>query len=422
MVMEEITEEPGALTERVAALDIGKASLTACIRVPHEDKPGARRQEVRTYATVTRALLELRDWLVCQGVTLVVMEATSAYWKPPFYLLEDDITCQVVNARDVKNVPGRPKTDKLDAVWLCKLAERGMLRASFIPSRPQRQLRDLTRYRRTLTQERTREKQRAEKLLEDAQIKLSVVISDIFGASGRAMLDALIAGHASPHELAALARGKMRAKTSALQEALTGHFTEHHAFMLGMMLDRIDALTTQIATLTARIEQAIAPLAAQVAQLDEIPGIGTTAAQDLIAEFGADMSRFPTPGHLVSWAKFAPRARQSAGRAKAATTGQGNPWLGGTLGEAAISAARTKTFLASRYKRIVRRRGKNRALVAVGNSLLTITWHLLSDPAAHFTDLGPDWHDRLAPRRRKHQLIAELERLSGMKVTLHDAA
>ena len=262
-----------------------------------------------------------------------------------------------------------------------------------------------SRRRRTLTQERTREKQRAEKLLEDAQIKLSVVISDIFGASGRAMLDALIAGQASPHQLAALARGKMRAKTSALQEALTGHFTEHHAFMLGMMLDRIDALTTQIATLTARIEQAIAPL----------------AAQDLIAEFGADMSRFPTPGHLVSWAKFAPRARQSAGRAKAATTGKGNPGLGGTLGEAAAAAARTKTFLASRYKRILRRRGKNRALVAVGNSLLTIAWHLLSDPAAHFTDLGPDWHDRLAPLRRKRQLITELERLSGKKVTLHDA-
>jgi transposase len=201
----------------------------------------------------------------------------------------------VVNARDVKNVPGRPKTDKLDAVWLCMLAERGMLRASFIPSRPQRQLRDLTRYRRTLTQERTREKQRAEKLPGDAQIKLSSVISDIFGASGRAMLDALIAGRASPHELARLARGKMRAKTSVLQEALTGHFTDHHAFMLGMMLDRIDALTAQISTLTTRIEQAIAPLSAQVAQLDEIPGIGTTAAQDIIAETGTDMSRFPTP-------------------------------------------------------------------------------------------------------------------------------
>jgi transposase len=418
--MEEITEEPGALTERVAALDIGKATLVACVRVPQEDKPGARRQEVRTYATTTPALLELRDWLICQGITLVVMEATSAYWKPPFYLLEDDITCQVVNARDVKNVPGRPKTDKLDAVWLCKLAERGMLRPSFIPARPQRQLRDLTRYRRTLTQERTREKQRAEKLLEDAQIKLSVVISDIFGKSGRAMLDALIAGQTNPHALAALAYRNMRAKTSVLQEALTGHFTAHHAFMLGMMLARIDALTTQIATLTTRIEQATAPLSAQIAQLDEIPGIGTAAAQDIIAEIGTDMTRFPTPGHLVSWAKYAPRARQSAGRAKTATTGKGNPWLGGTLGEAAAGAARTKTFLASRYKRLARRRGKNRALVAVGNSLLTIIWHLLSDPAAHFTDLGPDWHDRLAPLRRKHQLIAELERLSGKKVTLQD--
>jgi transposase len=420
--MDELTEEPAALTERVAALDIGKASLTACIRVPHEDKPGARRQEVRTYATLTPALLELRDWLVCQGVTLVVMEATSAYWKPPFYLLEDDIECWVVNARDVKNVPGRPKTDKLDAVWLARLAERGMLRASFIPARPQRQLRDLTRYRRTLTQERTREKQRAEKLPEDAQIKLSSVISDIFGVSGRAMLDALIGGQTNPHELAVLARGSMRAKAGVLKEALTGHFTDHHAFMLGMMVARIDALTAQIGTLTARIEDAIAPFAAQVAQLDEIPGIGTVAAQDLLAEIGADMSRFPDAGHLVSWAKFAPRARQSAGRSKAATTGQGNPWLGGTIGEAAAGAARTKTFLASRYKRIVKRRGKKRALVAVGNSILVIAWHLLSDPAAHFTDLGPDWHDRLAPLRRKRQLIAELERLSGKKVTLHDAA
>ncbi|HEX3192051.1 MAG TPA: IS110 family transposase, partial [Streptosporangiaceae bacterium] len=397
-------------------------TLVACVRVPHETKPGRRRQEVRSFATTTKSLLELADWLYGLGVTRVVMESTSTYWKPPFYLLEDEIECWVVNARDVKNVPGRPKTDKLDAVWLAKLAERGMLRASFIPSRPQRQLRDLTRYRRTLTQERTREKQRAEKLLEDAQIKLSAVISDIFGASGRAMLDALIGGQRNPHALAALAYRNMRAKTSVLQEALAGHFTDHHAFMLGMMLARIDALTTQVDTLTTRIGEAIAPFAAQVAQLDEIPGIGITAAQDILAEIGTDMSRFPTPGHLVSWAKFAPRARQSAGRSKAATTGKGNPWLGGTLGEAATSAARTKTFLASRYKRIARRRGKQRALVAVGNSLLTIIWHLLSDPAARFTDLGPDWHDRLAPLRRKRQLIAELERLSGKKVTLNDAA
>ena len=420
--MEDLTEEPAELTERVAALDIAKASLVCCVRVPHESRPGARRQEVRTYATTTPELLELRDWLTCQGVTRVVMEATSAYWKPPFYLLEDDIECWVVNARDVRNVPGRPKTDKIDAVWLAKLAERGMLRPSFIPARPQRQLRDLTRYRRTLVHERTREKQRAEKLLEDAQVKLSSVISDIFGASGRDMLAALIAGQRDPYALAALARGTMRAKTSVLRRALTGHFTGHHAFLLAMMLARIDALTAQISTLTTRIERAIAPCARQAARLDEIPGIGVTAAQDIIAEIGTDMSRFPTPGHLVSWAKFAPKARQSAGRSKAAATGKGNPWLGGTLGEAAAAAARTSTFLASRYKRIARRRGKQRALVAVGNSILTIAWHLLADPDAHFTDLGPDWHDRLAPQRRKRQLISELERLSGKKVTLHDAA
>jgi transposase len=333
----------------------------------------------------------------------------------------------VVNARDVKNVPGRPKTGKIDAVWLCKLAERGMLRPSFIPGRAQRQLRDLTRYRRTLTHERTREKQRAGKLLEDAQVKLSSVISDIFGVSGRDMLAALIAGQRDPHALADLARKRMRAKTSILRQALTGHFTSHHAFLLAMMVDRVDTLTAQIDTLTAqidtlttRIEKAIAPFAAQVAQLDEIPGIGTTTAQEIPAETGTDMSRFPTPGHLVSWAKFAPKARQSAGRSKAAATGKGNPWLGGTIGEAATGAARTSTFLAARYKRVVKRRGKKRALVAVGNSILTIVWHLLSDPSAHFTDLGPDWHDRLAPQRRKRQLIAELERLSGKKVLLQE--
>jgi transposase len=355
-------------------------------------------------------------------VTLCVMEATSAYWKPPFYLLEDAIECWVVNARDVKNVPGRPKTDRLDAVWLAKLAERGMLRPSLVPPPWQRELRDLCRYRRTLIQERTREKQRAEKLLEDTQIKLSSVISDIFGKSGRDMLEALIAGQRDPYVLAELARGSMRGKKSVLQEALTGHFRDHHGYLLRMMLDRIDALTAQIEALTGRIDEAIAPFAAQVAQLDEIPGVGKTGAQELIAEIGVDMTRFPTAGHLVSWAKYAPRARQSAGKNKPGSTGKGSPWVAGTLGEAGIGAARTKTFLGSRYHRLARRRGKQRALVAVGNSILVIAWHLLSDPDAHFTDLGPDWHDRLAPLRRKRQLVAELERLSGKKVLLQEAA
>lgn len=420
--MEAVIEEAAEPVARVAALDIGKASLVACVRVPHESRPGRRCQEVRSFATTTPALLELRDWLICQRVSLCVMEATSTYWKPPFYLLEDAVECWVVNARDVKNVPGRPKTDRLDAVWLCKLAERGMLRPSFIPPVWQRQLRDLCRYRRTLIQERTREKQRAEKLLEDTQIKLSAVISDIFGKSGRAMLEALIAGESDPYVLADLALGKMRGKKSVLQEALTGHFRDHHRYLLRMMLDRVDALTAQIEAITSRIDEMITPFAHQVAQLDEIPGVGTTGAQELIAEIGVDMARFPTAGHLVSWAKYAPRARQSAGKNKPGSTGKGNPWLAGTLGEAAIGAARTKTFLGARYHRLARRRGKQRALVAVGNSLLVIAWHLLSDPQAHFTDLGPNWHDRLAPLRRKRQLITELERLSGKKVLLQEAA
>ena len=420
--MEEITDEGPELVQRVAALDIGKATLVACVRVPHDDNPGRRRQEVRTFATTTAALLELRDWLVCQGVSLCVMEATSTYWKPPFYLLEDAVECWVVNARDVKNVPGRPKTDRLDAVWLCKLAERGMLRPSFVPPPWQRELRDLCRYRRTLVQERTREKQRAEKLLEDTQIKLSSVISDIFGASGRAMLEALIAGQRNPAVLAELAQGRMRGKKSVLQEALTGQFREHHGYLLRMMCDRVDALTGQIEALTARIDEVIAPFAHQLAQLDEIPGVGKTGAQELIAEIGVDMTRFPTAGHLASWAKFAPRARQSAGKAKPGTTGKGSPWIAGMLGEAAMGAARTKTFLGSRYHRLARRRGKQRALVATGRTILVIAYHLLTDPDARFSDLGPDWHDRIAPLRRKRQLIAELERLSGKKVTLQEDA
>jgi transposase len=421
-LVEEIAEEEAELVARVAALDIGKAELVCCVRVPHEGKPGRRRQEVRTFATTTRSLLELRDWLAGQGVSLCVMEATSTYWKPPFYLLEDEIECWVVNARDVKNVPGRPKTDKLDAIWLAKLAERGMLRPSFIPPPWQRELRDLCRYRRTLVQERTREKQRAEKLLEDTQIKLSSVISDIFGKSGRAMLEALIAGQRDPAVLAELALGRMRGKKSVLQEALTGHFRDHHGYLLRMMCDRVDAITGQVEALTVKIDKAIAPFAVQVAQLDEIPGVGKTGAQELIAEIGVDMARFPTAGHLVSWAKFAPRAKQSAGKSRPGSTGKGNPWIAGALGEAAMGAARTKTFLGSRYHRLARRRGKQRSLVAVGNSILVITWHLLSDPGARFNDLGPGWHDRLTPLRRKRQLIAELERLSGQKVILQEAA
>jgi transposase len=420
----ESSDEPVELVARVAALDVGKAAVMACVRVPHEDRPGHRRQEIREYATLSRSLLELADWLRCERVELVAMEATSDYWKPLYYLLEaEGFTCWLLNAKHVKNVPGRPKTDKLDAVWLAKVLERGMCSPSLVHPKPIRQLRDLTRYRRSLIRERTREKQRAEKLLEDTQIKLSSVISDIFGVSGRRMLEALITGQRSPRVLAQMARGPMRAKLAVLEEALTGHFEDHHGFLLQAMLDHIDALTAQIESVGGRIEAVIAPFSRQAEQLDEITGVGVTAAQELIAEIGVDVSRFPSPAHLVSWAKFAPIDRNSAGRKRGGSTGKGNPWLAGTLGEIVGSAARTDTFLGERYRRLARRRGKSRAIVAVGNTVLTIIWHLLADPDAHYQDLGSDYYlTKVNTRRRQRELIRQLEHLTGKKVTLASTA
>jgi transposase len=420
----EETSDLSELVERVAALDLGKATLTACVRVPHADKPGRRCQEVREYRTTTRALLTLAADLRGHGVTLVAMEATSDYWKPVFYLLgAEGFTCWLLNARHVKNVPGRPKTDKLDAIWLAKVVERGMCSPSLVQPRDIRRLRDLTRYRRTLIRQRTAEKQRVEKLLEDAQIKLSAVVSDIFGMSGRAMLEAMIGGERNPRALAQLAIGRMRAKLVVLEEALTGHFDDHHAFICRMMLDRIDDITRQAAELTARIEEQIAPFADAAARLDEIPGVGRTGAQELIAEIGVDMTRFPDAAHLVSWAKFAPIDKNSAGKKKTASTGKGNPWLGATIGEIISAAARTDTFLAERYQRIARRRGKRRAIVAVGNSVLTIIWHLLADPQASYRDLGPGYcESRISAQRRQRNLIRQLERLTGQRAALQPAA
>jgi transposase len=413
------TDESIHLVERVAALDIGKAGLMACIRVPSERTPGRRRQEVTEYATTTGALLRLADRLRELGVTRVAMEATSDYWKPVFYLLEaEGFECWLLNAGHVKNLPGRPKTDKLDAVWLAKVVERGMCAPSFVPPKPIRRLRDLTRYRRSLIRDRTREKQRLEKLLEDAQIKLSVVASDMFGVSGRAILAALIAGQRDPLALAELARGRLRSKIHQLRDALTGHFEDHHALLCAKMLDRVDAITADIAELSVAIEAQIGPYAAQVTQLDEVTGIGVTCAQELIAELGVDMTVFPTAAHLASWARFAPRANQSAGRTKPTTTGKGNPWLASTLGEITAVLARSDTFLGERYRRLSRRRGKLRAIVATGNSILTVVWHLLNDPDARYHDLGADFHDTRYHQRHQHQLIHQLERATGKKVTL----
>ena len=415
------------IIERVAALDIGKAEIVCCIRLPADS--GRRRvQEVSTHSTMVTSLCELANRLVGLGVERVVMEATSDYWRPPFYLFEaHGLDPWLVNAKDVKHLPGRPKTDRLDAVWLCKVAERQMLRPSFVPPGDIRRLRDLTRYRIDLVGVRTAEKNRVEKLLEDACLKLSVVASDIFGVSGRAMMAALIAGERDPKALAELARARMRSKIPLLAEAFAGlrlgTFDDHHRFLLARMLARIDAVNADIASVDEQIGQHLAPFADAAARLDEIPGIGPDAAAIIIAEIGLDMSRFPTPAHLASWAKFAPGIKSSAGKTKGnGSTGHGNRYLAGVLGEVAVSAGRTDTFLGTRYRRIARRRGKQKAIVAVGRSMLVIIWHLLADPDTRFKDLGPDHYDRhvnTTAKRRNH--IHQLEAL-GYKVTLEPAA
>jgi transposase len=417
------SDDKEEIIARVAALDIGKAEVVCCVRLPPQQGRRKRLQEVSTHSTMTSSLTQLANRLVELGVQRVVMEATSDYWKPVFYLLEaHGLDPWLVNARDVKHLPGRPKTDVIDAVWLCKLAERQMLRASFVPPYPIRRLRDLTRYRIDLISARTAEKNRVEKLLEDACIKLSVLASDIFGVSGRAMMAALIAGERDPKVLAQLARSRMRTKIGRLEEAFNGHFDDHHRFLLARMLARIDGIDADIAAVDEQIEAHLAPFATAAARLDEIPGIGPVAAATIIAEIGVDMSRFPTAAHLCSWAKFSPGINSSAGKTKGnGSTGHGNRYLARILGEAAIATARTDTFLGERYRRVAKRRGKKRALVAVGRSILVIVWHLLADDA-RFTDLGADHFTKhLNPDRQKRNHIRQLEAL-GYTVTLTPAA
>ena len=447
----EVEEIPDAehelLAARVAAIDVAKASGKVCVRLPGR----ARRRVSRVWdvAATSGAVTELAEHLVGQGIEKVTVESTSDYWRIWYYLLEAvELSVQLVNARDVKNVPGRAKTDKLDAVWLAKLTEKGLLRPSFVPPAPIGRLRDYTRLRTDLTHDRSRQVQRLEKLLEDALIKLSAVATDITGVSGRAMVEALIAGQRDPKVLAGLARGRMKTKHSALLAALDSRFDDHHAELARMLLDQIDALTTQIDALSARIDELLTAMPdaqpvdphpggptpgpstdtvsdaalGAVDRLDEIPGIGPNVAQVILAEVGLDMSRFPTAAHLVSWAKLCPRTIQSGPLTRGGKTGKGNPYLKGALGDAAAAAAKTNTFLGERYRRIVKRRGKLKALVAVARSILVIIWNMLDDPTARFRDLGADYHTtRINTERRTRNYVTQLMAM-GYRVTLEPAA
>jgi len=437
-VAEEIPDaEFEQILARVCAIDVAKESGMVCTRIA--GPTGRRASRVWQVTATTNAVSDLAVDLVAAGVEKVTVESTSDYWRIWFYLLEAaGLDVQLVNARDVKNVPGRPKTDKLDAVWLAKLTEKGLLRPSFVPPTPIRVLRDYTRMRVDLIRDRTRYWSRLEKLLEDALIKVSSVASSLRTLSTRDMVEALIAGQRDPHALAELARGAMRGKRAALIEALTGRFDAHHGELARILLDQIDRLDTEIAKLTQRIGDLLdeidappppstptgdTPMTNARQRLAEIPGINTESAQLIIAEIGLDMTRFPTAAHLVSWAKLCPRTIQSGTSLTTAKTGKGNPYLKGALGLAAATNTRGKaTFLSERYRRLVKRRGKGKALVAVARSILVIIWHLLADPSARFRDLGADFHDRHVNTTRKtNNLVRQLEAL-GHTVTLQPAA
>jgi transposase len=424
---------------RVAAIDVAKASGMVCTRLPSEANAARRVQRTWAVAATSEEILALGDHLVCQGVELVVMEATGVFWKPWFYLLEDrGLTVWLVNARDVKNVPGRPKTDKLDAIWLAKLAERGMLRASFVPPAPVRRLRDFTRLRRTLTEERTRYRQRVADVLQDACLKIADPkqgLTDLFGVSGRAILAGLVAGQRQPKALLAACDPRLRRKSAYLEQALVGTFTNHHAYLIGKLLDLHDRLEADIGELGARIEALITEIDPSpppnddhpgrkplLERLDEIPGVSPEIAADIIGEIGVDMSRFPTPGHLASWAKLTPRTIQSGAKNTHGKTGKGNRWIKGPLGQAAVAAGKTDTFLGARFKRIVKHAPRKKAQVAVARNILEIAWVLIADPDARYADLGADWHARhINEARKTRQAVRDLEQL-GYTVTLAKAA
>ena len=418
--MEEVTDEP-LYRDRVCGIDIGKAELYATIRVPSDSNPARRASETRGFATTRRGILALADWLRCWQVPAVVMEATGDYWKGPFYRLEaEGFECVLADAKQVKHLPGRPKRDASDSAWLAACFERGAVRSCFVPDPEFRVIRLHTRYRRDLTDERTREKNRTEKLLESAAIKLSSIVTDLHGVTGRDIMNHLIAGERNPKVLAQLARARARRKITELEHALEGaeFFTPEHAALLKAMLERIDGLNAEIGKLTAVIERLLAPHEEQLAQAESMPGWGRRSAQDALAETGSDMSKFPTGAHLASWAGRTPLDAQSGKRTGRARHKKGNKYLGAITGETAVAAGKTATREGARYRKLARTRGKAKAQVALGNTQLKVYHKLLSSPGTRYQDLGPDYYERQAATRRKLAYhVREIEAL-GLEVTL----
>lgn len=406
------------IVARCAGLDVGKDEVVACIRVPGVSK-AARRQEIRTFSTFTVGLETLTDWLLTEGVSEVVMEATGQYWKPVWYSLEGrGFDLKLVNARHVKIMPGR-KTDVGDAAWLAELLEHGLLRSSFVPPLEIRQLRDVTRYRKRLIQEHSSECQRVQKTLKDAGIKLDSVASDVLGASGRMMLKALVAGERDPEVLAEMAQRRRRAKIPELRLALRGRFNEHHALLIGIALEHLEHLEEAIARLDERVDELMVPFAEARDRLDTITGVGKQAAESIIAEIGVDMSVFPTAGHLCSWAGLCPANNVTGGKRRPVSTNRGNRWLGEILNQSAWSAARTRdTYLAAQFWRLARRIGKKKAAVAVSHSILAICWHLLTE---NYEDLGGSYFVQRDADHARQRAVSQLQAL-GYQVTLEPTA
>ncbi len=403
-----------AIYERCCGLDIHKRTVVACVIVPGSARQA--RKEIRTFGTMTDDLLALADWLAAEGVTHVAMESTGVFWKPIFNLLEDHFQLLLVNARDIKQVPGR-KTDVKDCEWIADLLRHGLLKASFVPDRPQRELRELVRYRTTLVRERSAEVNRLQKTLEGANIKLASVASDPLGVSARQMLDALIVGSTDIAAMADLARGKMRAKRDLLERALAGRMAPHQRFLLTEQLCHIDALDDGIARVSAEIAERMRPFGEALERLDTIPGIGQRMAEILVAEIGIDMSRFPSAAHLASWAGMCPGNQESAGKRKTGKTRKGNVWLRAALIESAHALGRGRgTYLAAQYRRLTARRGKKKAAVALGHSILVIVYHLLSRGEVYH-DLGVQYFDEGRRERLERGLVRRLEDL-GYKVNL----